>query len=381
MKKICFITTVPITIKAFILKTVEYIHNNTDWDISIICSNEEGFEELLPDYIHFFPIHMERGISIAGIKAMLEMKRIFKREKFDLIQYSTPNAAMYASMAGKMAKIPVRLYCQWGMAFKGMSGIKRAIFKFMEKAICRFSTEIEPDSKSNLDFAHEQGIYKPEIGRVIWNGSACGVDLSKFDIDKKNEYRSEIRSMYEFAQNDFVFGFVGRITRDKGINELLESFKKINADNKNAYLMLVGPNEVGESVDSELYDWSVNSSNVIYTGFTTEVEKFLSAMDCYILPSYHEGFGMSTVEAEAMGLPVIVTNIPGPVDAIIADETGVMVEKANALELYNAMNDMLNSPQEVVRLGEAAQRFAKESFDQNILFNHILEDRKRLLGE
>ena len=159
MKKICFITTISLTLKAFVLKTAEYLHENTDWDISFICSTDDEFEQMLPEYIHYYPVPMERGISVAGVKAMLEMMKIFKREKFDLIQYSTPNASLYASLAGFLAGIPVRLYCQWGMAFVGFTGLKRKIFKAEEKLVCSLSTWIEPDSYSNLNFAHEQGLY------------------------------------------------------------------------------------------------------------------------------------------------------------------------------------------------------------------------------
>ena len=135
MKKICFVTTISGTLDSFVSNTAKYIHENTDWDITFICNYDKQFEEKLPDCIHYIPVKMERGINLGGIKAIAELKRIFKREKFDLIQYSTPNASLYASVAGKLAKVPVRLYCQWGMVFVGFSGIKRRIFKLMEQFI------------------------------------------------------------------------------------------------------------------------------------------------------------------------------------------------------------------------------------------------------
>lgn len=135
-EKICFITTVSTTLESFIVNTAQYLHEHTDWDISFICSTDDEFAKELPAYIHYYAVHMERGISLGGIQAMLEMWRIFKREKFDLIQYSTPNASLYASLAGFLARIPVRLYCQWGMAFVGFTGLKRKIFKAEEKLVC-----------------------------------------------------------------------------------------------------------------------------------------------------------------------------------------------------------------------------------------------------
>lgn len=377
MKKICFITTVSLTLKTFVVKTAEYIHKNTDWDISFICSSDDEFAKSLPDYIRFYPIHMERGISIGGVKAMLEMYRIFKREKFDLVQFSTPNASLYASLAGFLAGVPVRLYCQWGMAFVGFEGIKKWIFKLEEKLVCSLATWVEPDSNSNLSFAHEEGLYPKKKGSVIWNGSACGVNLRKFDIEKKACYREQIRNQYGIAEDSFVFGFVGRITRDKGVNELLQAFRSMG---DKAYLLMVGPSEVDSTIERVNYDWSVDNKRVIYTGYTNQVEKYLSAMDCFVLPSYREGFGMGVVEAEAMGVPVIVTNIPGPIDAMIEGKTGIIVEQRNAKSLYDAMIILSNNAALCARYGKAGVEHARNNFEQNQLFERILEDRKQLLS-
>lgn len=376
MKKICFITTVSITLKAFVLKTAEYIHNNTDWEIYFICNKDDEFAASLPEYIHYLPVNMERGISISGVKAMLEMRSIFAREKFDLIQYSTPNASFYAALAGWLANVPVRLYCQWGMAYVGFNGIKRKIFKFIEKMVCQLSTWIEPDSYSNLRFAHEEGLYPKSKGSVIWNGSACGVDLAKFDISKKSQYRQSIREKYHVPNDAFVFGFVGRITRDKGVNELLEAFKSINQD---SYLMMVGPSEVDNTINQDLYKWSLNSDRVIYTGYTNCVEQYLSAMDCYVLPSYREGFGMGVVEAEAMGVPVIVTNIPGPIDAMVNGETGIIVKKADIKSLLNAMIKIIGNERLVKQYSQSSTKFVRDNFEQGLFFKYVLEDRKSFI--
>ena len=381
MKKICYVTTIPLTLKAFVLETAKYIHENTDWDITFICDYDEEFEKTLPDYIHYQPVSMKRGISLSGIKSMLKIAKIFKREKFDLIQYSTPNASLYASLAGKIAKIPVRLYCQWGIAYVGFSGIKRKIFKMIEKFVCSLSTWVEPDSNSNLRFAHSEKLYPENKGSVIWNGSASGVNLDKFDINKKEQYNNEIREKYNLPSEAFVYGFVGRITKDKGINELLYSFKRINEECKNVYLILVGPNEVTQGIDEELYEWSLNSLNVIYTGFTNEVEKYISAMDVYILPSYREGFGSGVIEAEAMGVPVIVSDIPGPTDAMKNGKTGIIVKKADAQSLYTAMKNVFEEKDKCSVMADNAIEFVKSSFEQKTLFSYMLDDRKKLLGE
>ena len=381
MKKICFISTIPSTLRTFVLKTAIYLHENTDWDISFICSEDEEFASELPEFIHYFPVPMERGISISGIKSMMQMKKIFVKEKFDLMQYSTPNASLYAALAGKLAGIPVRLYCQWGMVYVGFEGIKRQVFKAIEKIVCKLSTWIEPDSVSNLNFAHEENLYPQTKGSVIWNGSACGINLEKFDISQKIKYRKDIREKYNFPEDSFVYGFVGRITKDKGINELLAAFKQIYESNSNVYLMMVGTTEKDDTVDESLFLWSKKCEHVIYTGFTDIVEQYLSAMDTYILPSYREGFGMGVVEAEAMGVPVIVTSIPGPVDAMKENETGIVVKKGSIKELLRAMKKLYEDKHIRKEYSSNAYDFAINNFEQKKLFGKILLDRKRLLGE
>lgn len=374
--KICYVTTIPATIQSFILPLAEYLHENTDWDISFICSDDEKFEKSLPEYINFYPVHMERGISVAGVKAMCQIKKILKKEKFDMVQYSTPNASLYTAMAAKSAKIPIRLYCQWGIAYVGFNGLKREIFKTVEKFVCGLSTYVQPDSKSNLNFARSEGLYSEKKSSVIWNGSACGVSLDKFNIQRKNEYRSYIREKYNIGRNTFVYIFIGRVTRDKGINELLSAFKKLNDD---SVLFLIGKNEVDTSVNRELYDWSLENKNIIYTGNVDDVERYLSASDCYVLPSYREGFGMSVIEAEAMGVPVIVTDIPGPVDAVIDNKTGLLVKKADENSLLDAMKKIrkLNYQE----MGKEGHKFASDNFEQKQLFDKIIESRNELLKQ
>lgn len=380
MKKICYVTTVHTTLRSFVFPTVAHLREMTDWQITVICNDDAEFEKQLPEGVRYIPVSMKRGISFGGIRAMLKMRKIFRREKFDLVQYSTPNASFYASLAAKMAKVPVRLYCQWGIAYVGFGGIKRKIFKMIEKLVCRCSTWVEPDSRGNLDFSHAEGLYSENKGSVIWNGSASGVNLNKFDISQKDAWREEIRARHGIEKDAFVYGFVGRVTRDKGINELLAAYETICAQRPNTRLMLVGRMENEQLLDQRLYEWAKETDRVIFCGQSSEVEKYMSAMDVYILPSYREGFGSAVVEAEAMGVPVIVSDIPGPTDAMKRDITGLVVKKADTESLRDGMLRMLDDPQMRERFALEAYKFASEGFDQKKLSQHILEDRKKLMN-
>lgn len=378
--KICFVTTISITLNTFILDFANYLHEKHSVDIYFMCAPDEEFSKKLPDYIHFIPVPMERGISLGGFRAIHQMKRIFKKEKFDIVQYSTPNAACYASIAAWLAKIPVRLYCQWGIAYVGFSGLKRTIFKVIEKMVCSLSTWVEPDSNSNLVFSHSEGLYPENKGCVIWNGSASGVDLNKFDIKKKIAYRKQIRAEYSIPEDAFVYGFVGRITGDKGVNELFEAAQSVLAQHQNTWLVMVGGIDKADSVNSELYQWAEDSERVVFSGRTPVVEQYISAMDCFILPSYREGFGMSVIEAQAMAVPVIISNIPGPIDGMLENETGLIVPKKDVQALRVAMEKMLLNPELCQDFGNHGLEYVIRNFEQKTLFEKIYQDRIALIA-
>lgn len=379
MYKICFVTTISLTLKSFVLEFAKTMHESGDFEIHFVCDYDDDFENILPEYIHYKPISMKRGISMDGIKAIHEMKKYFKKENFNLVQYSTPNAACYASIAAKLAGVPCRLYCQWGIAYVGFQGIKRKIFKLIEKMVCRCSMKVEPDSFGNLHFSHAEKLYNADKSCVIWNGSASGVNLDKFDITCKSEWKKEIRNKYAIPQDAVVYIFIGRITKDKGINELFEAAKSLITRKNDVYLLLVGNVEKSESVDAALYRWTQGESRVIYCGYTNEVEKYLAASDVYLLPSYREGFGSAVVEAEAMGVPVIVSDIPGPTDAMIDGKTGLLTPKADAEKLYDNMLLMYDNKNLRNEYGENGKVFARTSFEQKELFKRLIADRCNMI--
>lgn len=380
-KKICFITTIPSTLEAFVYPLAEHLAAHTDWDVTFITGMDEPYARPLPPGVRSLFVHMHRGMRLGLIRSVWELFSVFRRERFDLVQYSTPNAAFCASLAAWLARVPVRLYCQWGIVYVGFSGLKRRIFKTLEKTVCLLSTRIEPDSFGNLRFSRSEGLYPESKSSVVWNGSACGVDLNKFDLSQRPRWRKELRGQLSIPENAPVFGFVGRITGDKGINELFIAFRRIIQVLPDARLMLVGGMEKTGSIDSALYDWARQEPWVLFCGSTNVVEQYLSAMDIFVLPSYREGFGAVVVEAEAMGLPVIVTDIPGPTDGMRENETGLIVKKADVDSLYDAMLRLAQDGELRRRLGDAAPDYIRNSFEQQQLLCHIVADRKRLMGD
>lgn len=382
MKKICIVTTMWSSINNWIKPFLKE-YDDRGVDVSIACNMDDEYEKNLKaeyPFVHTYPMPFPRGINIFGsFKSIRLLKKLFKKEKFDMVQYSTPNASMYASFAAKSAKIPVRLYCQWGMVYVTMSGIKRKVFKTIEHMVCRFSTQIQPDSTGNLKFCRKEGLYDEAKSLVIWNGSAKGLDLTAFDVSKKAEYAKEIKEKYNIVEYVPVIGFVGRLGKEKGCNELFTAFRALKEQFPTLKLLFVGPIEKEHTIEPELLTYFRECDDIIKTGRVKKVERYISAMDIFVLPSYREGFGMSVIEASAMEVPVVVTEYPGPSSAIEEGVTGISVPIKNSNALINAVTKLLNDKEKSLAMGRAGRKFVEQNFEQKEFIKRYMENRMNLL--
>lgn len=378
-KKICFITTTPATLRAFVIETAKHLYFRSGYDITFLSSKDDSFASSLPNYIHYLPVNMKRGVTFDFITPIFQMFRIFIENRFDLVQYSTPNASVYASIASKLAGIKSRLYCQWGIRYVGMNGYRRRVFKLLEKIPCFLSTDIRSVSRNNLDFAVQEKLYPESKSCVLGQGGTIGVDLSDFNIENRECYREEIRVRHNIDK-EFVFGFVGRLSRDKGANEMLQAFRRLTR-NVPAKLMCVGGVESG--VDESMQKWAKNSRDVIFTGEVkyAEIKKYFSTFDCYLHPSYREGFGMVIQEAGAMGCPIITTNIPGASEVMEDGISCLLVKAKDPVSLENKMETIMNDNNLRKSLGENARKRVELYFDRRIMLETLKKDYEALLNK
>lgn len=257
--KLCYIVTIPATICAFFIPQLKFLAEH-GYDVSVICSQDHELQQELGESVHYIPINIPRGLSLFGsLKAIKSLYITIKRNRFDFVQYSTPNAAFCASIASKLAGVKVRNYHLMGFRYLGAAGVGRTILKMIEKISCALSTSIECVSESNLKLGIQENIFDRGKATVVWNGSTGGVDLSRFDYSKRVEWRQQVRSELGYREDDFVFGFVGRITRDKGINEILEAFSTCR---DGAKLLLVGAEEGLDTLDQTLLENARQDPNI-----------------------------------------------------------------------------------------------------------------------
>ena len=377
-KKICCITTIDATQIAFVADAM-YQFVDAGYEVTLVCSNTEKVRKQKGDAFRYIDMPMKRGVSISDMLVMpWRFRKFFKQDKFDLIQYATPNASLYASLGGWMAGVPVRLYCQWGIRYVGSAGLMRKLLKSLEHLTCKLSTDICPASQKNLKYAVSEGLYKAEKAAIIGNGGTIGVDLSKYDLTKKKEYREEILVTYPVLKGKTVFCSVGRLSRDKGSFELLEAFLKLANEREDVALMMIGDSE-GE--------WPVhvqeakNHERVIFTGFTNEVNRYMAACDVLAHPSYREGFSMVIQEAMAMQLAVVTTDIPGPSEVIEEGVTGILVQPRDVESLYEGLKQMLSDRKRMEEMAIAGRKRCERLFNRQRMLRLTYEHRMSLLNK
>lgn len=380
MPKLCFITTTESTQESFIIPAL-YRFKEMGYEVSIICTMSDKFFEKYSKDFHCINVQMQRGISIKEcLTKPFEFSRIFKREKFDYVQYATTNASFYCCLVAKLLGIKTRVYCSWGLLYEGYAGVKRTLFKRIEKLLCDTATHITVASYKNLEVAAKDGVLKRKKASVIGDGGTIGVDLNVFNIEKREEYKTQVLQEYPVLQGKTVFGYVGRIETDKGISELLSAF--IKADNPDYALLLIGKfDELRSDIEPSLLAKAKSMKNIIFHGFTREVPKYMSAMDILVHPTYREGFSMVIQQAMAMGCAIITTNVPGPSEVIEEGKSGLLVPDHTIDELSEAMIRLGEDSTMRKSFSDAGLVRVREKFERGRMLQLTLENREKMINE
>lgn len=381
--KLCAIATISKTMDWFLTDNMRNLAKH-GYDITLICNMDEGFAERNSDYAKCIDLKMHRGINVGDFLTMpLKLRRIFKENAFDIIYYITPNASFYASLGGKLAGVHTRIYCQAGLRYVALDGIQRTVFKTLEKLTCKFSTTVRAQSPLNRQFAVEEELCPPEKISVVGIGGTTGVQLSACDAFDHALARGELRGEYNIPYNAFVYGYVGRVNADKGIQELIVAFENVQAAHKDAWLMLVGMIDESNAVALEIMERAQNNPHIVFTGNVPPdaVYRYMAVFDVLTHPTYREGFGKVLQEAMGMSLPIVTTNVRGPSEVVEDGVSGILVEVKNADALAAAMQELYQSREERELLAAAGRKRAETYFDRPIMLNNFLEDMETVAAE
>ena len=379
-KKICVITTIETTLESFVIPVMR-LFMQRGFDVTLMCMMSDMFVERYEGEFHLINVKMNRGISLKDMLTKpFEFYKIFKREKFNYVQYATTNAAWYASVAAKMAGVPVRVNCLWGLLYTASTGWKRKVYWFAEKYPCWFSNYFIVASKKNMEIAIADGLCKRERVSVIGDGGTIGVDLKVFDYGKREDYKLRMLERYPVLKGKLVYGYLGRIDVDKGVNELLKAFLAVN--NLKMALVLMGSfDDVRSGLDNDLIEKAKASENVIFTGFTREVALHLSVVDVLVHPTYREGFSMVIQQAMAMGCAIITTDIPGPSEVIVENESGLLVQVKDSEALQKAMRRMYEDKVLREAFVKAGLKRVEERFKRERMLELTYENRCQMMKD
>lgn len=369
-KKICIVASAPAGIVSFWKTNIEKLSQSFDVYVVANFDNPSVFEGL--NIKGCQRVNIERRPTIkSGLKAIGQLTDYFKKEKFDAFISMSSNASLVAAIAGRRAHIPFRARIFTGQIWCHMSGLKRLFFKTIDRFTVALNTHLLVDGRSQQEYLVKNGILKEGQSVVLANGSICGVDVQKFCPNA--EKRKEERDRLGFESTDVVFTFMGRINRDKGTYELLDAFNLLAQKSKNVKLMLIGSSEGIDDSTFQQYENIRYKENLICYGFTKTPYWALQAGDVFCLPSYREGFGMSVIEAAALGMPVVASDAYGMRDSFVDGVTGKKCKVKDVQTLYECMKFMYENPDVAKDYGNAGRKRVVEMFSMELVSNAWLE--------
>lgn len=321
------------------------------------------------------PANILREINIKeDFKTIRKLIAEIKRNEIDIVIAHTPKGAMIGIIAAFFAGVKKRIYFRHGIMYETSTGFKRNLLKNIERLTSRLSTKVVCVSPSVLEKSIAEKL-TPRSKSILLNKGTCnGIDDSNlFNPGMiSQEQRAALKSQYNINDTDKVVGYVGRLVKDKGIQELLTAWKQIIKKYPDAKLLLVGPYEQRDSISQEFKDYVEQEPSVIHTGLIENVTPYYTLMDVFILPSYREGFPTVVLEASAMELPVITTRSTGCIDSIVEDKTGIFTA-IQPEAIATAIGKYFSDREMALQHGLNGRKFVVENFDQKVIWKEIEE--------
>ncbi|WP_286397804.1 glycosyltransferase family 4 protein [Myroides odoratimimus] len=333
--------------------------------------------------VRTIPIEMTRSITpFKDLIALFKLIKLFVKEKPQIVHTHTPKAGLLGMLAAKITGVPCRLHTVAGMPLTVTTGLKRYILVQIERLTYFCATKVYPNSYGLMDIILNENIIQKDKLKVIGKGSSNGIDCSVFDpITVNDEVRNGIRTELGILEDDFVFIFVGRLVRDKGVNELVKAFDNICKDYPKAHLLLVGGFERElDPLDSEIEEIIIENSNIHAVGFKNNVKNYFSIADVLTFPSYREGFPNVVMQAAAMQLNSIVSNINGCNEIIINGKNGWIIPVKDSLKLQEKMIWCLMNTSVSKQMGLRSREGVESNYDTKFIWNELLNEYKQNLN-
>lgn len=378
--KLFRITTVPISLEKLLEDQLKFMNNY--FEVTAIASDKKNLEKFGEnESVNSFYLNLTRQITpVKDLIAVWKLSRYFRVTKPYIVHTHTPKAGIVGMLAAYIAKVPHRLHTVAGLPLMESTGIKRKVLNYVEKLTYACATKVYPNSKGLEEFILKENFTKSSKLKIIGNGSSNGIDTSYFN---PNLYtvtsKEELKVKLGISEFDKVFIFIGRIVSDKGINELISAFDNLLQKHTNIKLLLVGPLESDlDPLQEQTLKIIETNQHIISLGFQKDVRPFLAISDILTFPSYREGFPNVVLQASAMGLPSIVTNINGCNEIITDNLNGIIIPKKNTDALAEAMSILIKNSILFNKLRVNARKLIQEKYERKVFWEALLQEYKSL---
>lgn len=368
-KKFIIITTIPLSLY-FFKGQIQVLKKS--FEVNLVSSPGSMLDESCKaEDVNGFPISMKREISLFhDIFSLFSLIKLFFKIKPDVVHGSTPKAGLLSMIAAWFCNVNTRIYYIHGLRYQGTKGLKRRILVTMERLSCFFSTDVYAVSFGVKDVLEQDRITNKKIN-IIGNGSVNGINIDYFSVDNKEVV--DLRKPLGLTTDNFVFGFVGRLVKDKGINELVTAFLQINKNHPECRLLLVGGFEKGDPIDKNIENEIKTNNKILNVGFQKDVRPYYNLMDIFVFPSYREGFGVALMEAAAMNVPSVSSNIIGCNEIISNGYNGVLVNPKSKDELFTVMKMFILDENKRNEMAKVCRDYVIKKYEQNNLWDKTLE--------
>jgi len=354
---------------------------NKEYDVIAVSGQDKHLEKVADrEAVRVEVVSMQRSISpLKDVVSLWQLYWLFKTEKPKIVHSITPKAGLLSMIAAKIAGVPIRMHTFTGLVFPTQKGKIQQLLIVMDRLLCICATNIYPEGQGVRNDLINYKITNKNL-KVIANGNVNGIDSTFFNPELYTAVvKNQLKNDLQINDDDFVFIFVGRLTGDKGINELIQAFQKIAVETANFKLLLVGPFESElDPLQSQTLVEIDNNKNIISVGFQKDIRLYLAISHCLALPSYREGFPNVVMQAGAMGLPSIVTDINGCNEIIIEGKNGTIIPVKNADALCKAMRKMMEDNDFRSQLQQNARPMIVSRYEQHLVWEAILAEYKRL---
>lgn len=374
------IATVPISLEKLLEGQLAYMSNY--FEVIAISAEKERLENYgEKEKVRVFPLGLTRKITpIKDIAAVFKLYRFLKKEKPSIVHAHTPKAGIVGMTAAYFAGVPNRLHTVAGLPLMEATGLKRQVLNFVEKLTYRFATKVYPNSIGLYDFIITERFTKPSKLSIIGNGSSNGIDTDFFNPIRFSEIDNiSLRDKWKIPKDNFLFIFVGRLVKDKGINELIAAFSMLSELKNNISLLLVGPFE--NDLDPLLPETLVNiekNPDIYSVGYQNDVRPYFAIADALVFPSYREGFPNVVMQAGAMGLPSIVTDINGCNEIIQQGINGLIIPPKNEEALLESMQKLATNQKLYNELKSSSRQVIVENYNRKEVWEALLKEYRKM---